>query len=158
GKALVAYLMSLKQTKIPGFTMNGGMGGPTLAAAPAAASAPASTGGYAFDAAKGKALFDGTCAACHQAAGEGVPGAFPPLKGNAAVNDADPTTQLDTILHGRHGVVIGGVKYSGAMPEFASQFSDTQIADIANYERSSWGNHAKQLTPSEVAAIRAKGK
>ena len=49
-------------------------------------SAPAA-GGY--DAAKGKALFTANCAACHQATGEGLPGAFPPLKGNAAVNDAD---------------------------------------------------------------------
>jgi mono/diheme cytochrome c family protein len=152
-KALVAYLMSLKQAPIPGYKMNGGMGGPTEAAMPAA-SAPAA-GGYAYDAAKGKAAFDSTCAACHQASGEGVPGAFPPLKGNAAVENADPTAQLDTILHGRSGTVIGGQKYSGVMPEFASQLSDTEVADIANYERTSWGNNGKSVTPDEVAAIRA---
>ena len=152
-KALVAYLMSLKQAPIPGYKMNGGMGGPTTAAMPAA-SAPAA-GGYAYDAAKGKAAFDSTCAACHQASGEGVPGAFPPLKGNAAVENADPTAQLDTILHGRSGTVIGGQKYSGVMPEFASQLSDADVADIANYERSAWGNNGKPVTPDEVAAIRA---
>lgn len=156
-KALVAYLLSLKQQPIPGYTMNGGMGGPTAAGAPAA-SAPASAaaaGGYAYDAAKGKQLFTANCSACHQTTGEGVPGAFPPLKGNAAVDNADPTLHLETILHGAHGVVVGGVKYTSAMPSFEGQLNDTDIADIANYERSSWGNTAKHVTADDVAAIRA---
>jgi cytochrome c oxidase cbb3-type subunit 2 len=156
-KALVAYLLSLKQQPIPGYTMNGGMGGPTAAGAPAA-SAPASAaaaGGYAYDAAKGKQLFTANCSACHQTTGEGVPGAFPPLKGNAAVDNADPTLHLETILHGAHGVVVGGVKYTSAMPPFEGQLNDTDIADIANYERSSWGNTAKHVTADDVAAIRA---
>ncbi|MEO7065827.1 MAG: cbb3-type cytochrome c oxidase subunit II [Rhodanobacter sp.] len=157
-KALVAYLMSLKQPTIPGYKMNGGMGGPTSAGTPSAAAAPAAAGGYAYDAAKGKASFDSTCAACHQSTGEGVPGAFPPLKGNAVVADADPSAQLQTILNGLHGTVIGGVKYSGVMPPFASQLSDTEVADIANYERSSWGNQGKPVTSAEVASIRAGKK
>lgn len=122
-------------------------------AAPAAPSGP-----YSYDAAKGKSLFDGTCAACHQATGEGVAATFPPLKGNPAVNDANPKSQIETILFGRHGTVIQGHTYPGAMPPFGSQFSDLQVADIANYERTSWGNHGKQVTPKEVADIRAKGK
>ena len=158
GKALVAYLMSLKQTTIPGYKMNVGMGGPTSAGTPSSGAAPTAAGGYAYDAAKGKASFDSTCAACHQSTGEGVPGAFPPLRGNVVVADADPSAQLDTILNGLHGTVIGGVKYSGVMPPFASQLSDTEVADIANYERSSWGNNGKPLTPAEVASIRAGKK
>ena len=157
-KALVAFLMSLKQPTIPGYKMNGGMGGPTSAAPAPSGSAPAAAGGYAYDAAKGKTLFDSTCAACHQSTGEGVPGAFPPLKGNAVVADADPTAQLDTILNGRHGTVIGGVHYSGVMPPFASQLSDVEIADIANYERSSWGNQGKPVTSAEAASVRAGKK
>lgn len=156
-KALVAYLLSLKQQPIPGYTMNDGMGGPTSAAAPTSSSpaSSAAAGGYTFDAAKGKQLFTANCSACHQATGEGVPGAFPPLKGNAAVDNADPTLHLHTILDGAHGVTIGGVKYTSAMPPFAGQLNDTEIADIANYERSSWGNSAKHVTPADVAAIRA---
>ncbi|HEX7382349.1 MAG TPA: cytochrome c [Nevskiaceae bacterium] len=138
----------------------------SAAAAPAQQAAAASpshgpaapAGAYVYTASQGESLFNGTCAACHQTTGEGIPGVFPPLKGNAAVADADPGTQIDTILRGRHGTVIGGQKYSGVMPAFASQFSDVQIADIANYERTSWGNHGKQVTPEEVAALRAKLK
>lgn len=123
---------------------------------PPAGAAPASA--YAYTASQGESLFNGTCAACHQTSGAGIPGVFPPLKGNATVADVDPGAQIDTILAGRHGTVIGGQKYSGVMPAFASQFNDVQIADIANYERSSWGNHGKQVTPAEVAAARAKSK
>jgi cytochrome c oxidase cbb3-type subunit 2 len=160
-KALVAYLLSLKQTPIPGYAMNGGMGGMT-SAAPAAAPAPAPTaaasGGYSYDAAKGQSLFMANCSACHQATGEGIPGAFPPLKGNAAVDADDPTLHIHTVLQGAHGVTIGGVAYSSVMPPFADQLSDTDIANIVNYERSSWGNHAKPVTPAEVAVVRAKGQ
>ncbi len=160
-KALVAYLLSLKQTSIPGYSMGGAAAMPASASTPAAgAAAPAAAGaaaagGYVFDAAKGQQLFVATCAACHQASGEGVPGAFPPLKGNPAVLDADPTLHLKTILEGAHGKTIAGVAYGSAMPPFAGQLSDIQVADIANHERTSWGNEAKEVTPEEVAAVRA---
>ncbi|MEO8779799.1 MAG: cbb3-type cytochrome c oxidase subunit II [Rhodanobacter sp.] len=162
-KALVAYLLSLKQTRIPGYSMNGGMGGatsaaPAGAAASAAASAPAAAGAYSYVASKGEALFTANCSACHQTTGEGIPGAFPPLKGNAAVDNADPTLHIHTVLHGANGVTIGGVKYTSVMPPFADQLNDADIANIINYERSSWGNHARQVTPAEVAAVRAKGQ
>ena len=162
-KALVAYLLSLKQAPLPGFAMNAGMGGPAAAmpapaptAAPAAASAAA--GSYRYDAAKGQALFSAHCAACHQASGEGVPGAFPPLKGNAAVADDNPTLHIHTVLFGASGVVIGGVKYASVMPPFAAQLSDADIANIVNHERRSWGNQAKAVDAADVAALRAKGK
>jgi len=189
-KALVAYLLSLRQAPLPGYDAAGATAAattskapepttsatpkattamaPTTAAAPAtgapavtasAATAPAATpaGGYLYVAAKGEALFVSTCAACHQASGAGIPGAFPPLKGNAAVGDADATLQLHTILFGAHGVRVGGVAYSSVMPPFGGQLSDTDIANIANYERSAWGNHTQPTTPAAVAAVRAKG-
>jgi cytochrome c oxidase cbb3-type subunit 2 len=158
-EALVAYLLSLKQPAL----MEARGGGraasmpssSTAASAPATSSAPAA-GGY--DAAKGKALFTTHCAACHQATGEGLPGAFPPLKGNPAVNDADPATQIRAVLHGLKGVKVGGVAYSSAMPGFGDTLGDADIAHIVNYERTSWGNHGDLVTPAQVAAERAKGK
>ena len=103
-------------------------------------------------------MFTANCSACHQTTGEGIPGAFPPLKGNAAVDNDDPALHIHTVLQGAHGVTIGGVKYTSVMPPFAGQPSDADIADIVNYERSSWGNHAKHVTPADVAAVRASGK
>lgn len=165
-RALVAYLLSLKQTPIPGYGMNGGAGGAASSAAPAAPPAstaakslkPATVGRYVFDPAKGASLFTANCSACHQADGKGLPGAFPPLVGNAVVDNPDPTQHIHTVLDGAHGLTIGGVKYASAMPPFAGLLSDAEIADIINHERSSWGNHARQVTPSTVAAVRAGGK
>lgn len=109
-------------------------------------------------AAKGQQLFTQQCAVCHQATGLGVPTAFPPLKGNAVVNDANPSTHIHAVLHGVQDVVIDGVKYAAPMPEFGSHLSDADIAAIINHERTSWGNHGAPVTAEQVAAERAKGK
>ena len=166
-QALVAYLLSLKQPALPG--ASGGesvtalpgaagksiKGADTAASGPAAASAPA---GASYDAAKGKALFTANCAACHQASGEGLPGAFPSLKGNAAVNDADPRTHIHVVLYGLQGASVGGVAYSSPMPAFGDMLSDDDIVDIINYERSSWGNRGAPVSAERVAAERGKTK
>jgi len=170
-EALVAYLLSLKQPALPGVSSDEGakpmpgVSSTTLAStstpASTAANAPASgsvsaAGGY--DAAKGKALFTANCAACHQANGEGLPGAFPSLKGDAAINDADPTTHIRAVLRGMQGAKVGGVVYSSPMPAFGDTLSDADVANIMDYERSSWGNLGTPVTAERVAAERAKGK
>ena len=164
-EALVAYLLSLKQPRIAGCSgarrqprrrCRAARAATGAAYAPRADAAPRRRARY--DAAKGKALFTANCAACHQASGEGLPGAFPPLKGNAAVNDADPTTHIRAVLYGLQGADVGGVVYASPMPPFGATLSDADIANIINYERSSWGNHGAPVTAAQVAAERAKGK
>jgi len=141
GKALVAYLLSLKQ--------------PTLAQAGTAPSGPAG-GAPGFDAAKGASLFGDNCAACHGAEGKGVPGTFPPLADDPVVNAADPTAHITTVLDGLGGKELNGQKYEAEMPPFADQLSDQGIADIIDHERTSWGNHGPLVTPADVAKLRAK--
>lgn len=116
--------------------------------------APAASGPYKFDAQRGEQLYTANCAACHQATGTGLPGAFPPLVKNASVLNADPTKQLRTILHGLSGEAIDGVSYPSPMPPFAEALSDADVADIANHERTSWGNQGKLVTPDQVKAQR----
>ncbi len=131
---------------------------PQITKAPegAATPPPAATGPYAFNAEHGAQLYAANCAACHQATGEGLPGTFPPLKDNAAVLDGDPTKQLGTILHGLHGEAINGTTYAAPMPPFAASLNDADIADIANHERTSWGNQGKPVTADQVKALRSK--
>ena len=172
-QALLAYLLSLKQPALPGNAAGNGSAVPAIAtsgagaATAASTSAPTSAGtagsaavsvGNGYDATKAQALFTANCAACHQATGEGLPGAFPPLKGNTAVNDADATTHIRVVLHGLQGANVAGVDYSSPMPPFADTLDDADIANIVNYERSSWGNHGTPITTQQVAAERAKGK
>ena len=129
----------------------------TVAAPPASAAVSAPAGPYKFDPAHGASLYASTCSACHQGTGMGLPGAFPPLKDDPVVLNPDPTEQIDTILHGAHGRSIGGTTYPSAMPPFGSALSDADVADIANHERTSWGNQGKPITADQVKAVRAKG-
>ncbi|EIL99874.1 multicopper oxidase domain-containing protein [Rhodanobacter denitrificans] len=126
-----------------------------VAAAPATPP-PAASGPYTFDPARGASLYAANCAACHQATGLGLPGAFPPLKDNVAVQDADPAKHIEVILKGLQGLVINGTSYPTAMPPFAAALNDADIANIANHERSSWGNQGKLITADQVKAARGK--
>jgi mono/diheme cytochrome c family protein len=111
-----------------------------------------------YDAAKGQDLYTANCSACHLANGEGIPGAFPPLKGSGAVNKDDASKHIQVVLNGMQGARAGGVVYASAMPPFAGVLSDAEIADIIDYERSSWGNHGKPVNAAQVAAERALPK
>ena len=142
GKALVAYLLSLKQPALV----------PTQ---PGAVPLGPSRGPLGFDATKGAALFADNCASCHGAQGAGVPGTFPPLAGDPVVNASNPTAHIGAVLHGLSGKVINGQKYEAQMPSFADQLSDQQIADIIDHERSSWGNRGALISAADVVAARA---
>ncbi|HEU0276739.1 MAG TPA: multicopper oxidase domain-containing protein [Rhodanobacteraceae bacterium] len=165
-----AHLMlgaqGILNVRAPGEPLPAAAPAPAASAAAPAASAPASAaaapaepaGPYKFDPARGASLYTANCSACHQATGTGLPGAFPPLKGNPAVLDANPAQQIGVILHGAHGIAINGVTYPSAMPPFGGSLNDAEIADITNHERTSCGNQSKQVTADDVKAIRAKGK
>lgn len=98
----------------------------------------------------GKQLYMQTCAACHQANGQGLVGAFPPLAGSKIVNNEDPEFMIQIILQGYDARPDFAV-----MVGFADQLTDEEIAAIANHERSSWGNNARSITPEEVSKIRS---
>ncbi len=183
GEALVAYLLSLKQAPLtaPAEAAPAAATEPAAAettapepaaAAPAAATEPAAeaaaepaaapaepaapvAAAVVWDEALGESTFMASCSACHQATGQGIPGAFPPLVDNAVVTAADPTEHIETVLNGKPGGgVIDGVTYTSPMPPFAAQLSDEQVAAVINHERTSWGNSAPLVTPDAVAAVR----
>jgi cytochrome c oxidase cbb3-type subunit 2 len=153
-QALIAYLASLKQPALAASEESGPSGD---SAATASASANAASAG-SNDAIKGAAVYTANCSACHQASGEGLPGAFPSLKGDAVVNKDDATKHIDVVLNGLHDARVSGVVYSSVMPPFSGTLSDAEIADLIDYERSSWGNHGKPITAAQVSAERAKAK
>ncbi len=92
--------------------------------------------------ADGKAIFSKNCAACHQATGKGIPGAFPALAGNAFVQGN--ASQVAAVL----------LKGRGGMPDFSPTLSDADIAEVLSFVRSAWGNQAGPLDAQEVAALR----
>jgi mono/diheme cytochrome c family protein len=131
----------------------GGTGGASSASAPGGAAAPGEA--YHAVAADGHALYESRCAACHQANGEGLPGAFPPLAGSEFVL-GEPERVVRIVLHGLTGpVTVKGQTFNGAMPAWADQLSDAEIAAVLSYERSSFGNAAPPITAEFVADQRS---
>ncbi|SDD97884.1 Cytochrome c, mono-and diheme variants [Cupriavidus sp. YR651] len=115
------------------------------------AAKPAATDGA--ETVDGKALFTANCAACHQDAGTGVPGVFPPLDGSEWVN-ADSRIVINILLHGIEGEIkVKDIAYKGTMPSFA-KFSDAEVAAVATYIRSQWSNKADSVSVDQVVGAR----
>ncbi|MGB5300112.1 MAG: cytochrome c oxidase subunit II [Thiogranum sp.] len=94
---------------------------------------------------RGEKVYNTSCAACHQANGEGIPGAFPGLKGSAVATGPIPA-HIDIIINGKSGT---------AMAAFGGQLNDIDIAAVVTYERNAWDNNTGDLVqPSEVKAAR----
>ena len=105
--------------------------------------------------ADGKAIYDGKCAACHQATGQGTPGVFPPLAGNANVTASNPHDIIDAVKNGLNKPKqIAGKQYSGGMPAWKGQLSDAEIAAVITYVRSAWGNKASKVAEKDVASAK----
>lgn len=140
--SLVAYLQSLKQTKLPDGTT-----APAFLYPKTEKKTVNTTGATEPD---GKAIYSANCQSCHQANGEGLPGAFPPLKGSSVVTGDNLELYVDIIMNGYD-----------ARPEFGAMapvgtnmsFTEHDVAALINYERTSWGNNGKKVTPDEVKKI-----
>lgn len=100
--------------------------------------------------AKGQALYATHCQSCHQSNGEGLKGAFPPLKGSPVVQDTNPELQITIIMKG-----YNPREEYGVMPPVGTNanLNADQISAIINHERSSWGNNARKIPPAEVQKI-----
>ena len=138
-------------------------------ASPVAAGAPAETAdtsasalapdagapGSSSPAGRGEAIFARSCAACHQPAGTGIPGAFPPLAGSDFLL-ADPERAVGIVLHGLSGpVTVNGVAYVSAMPP--QPLEDADVAAVLTHVLQAWGNRGPAVSPGTVARIRAAG-
>jgi ubiquinol-cytochrome c reductase cytochrome b subunit len=113
---------------------------------------PAAGGGGAAPAANdnGASVYKTNCASCHGAAGQGQPGAIPQLAGNSFVT-GDSKKVVSVLLNGLHGeIVVGGQKYNGQMPAWKATLSKKDIADVATFIRSSWGNSGSAVKESDV--------
>jgi nitrite reductase (NO-forming)/hydroxylamine reductase len=94
------------------------------------------------------------CVTCHQANGQGVAGAFPPLAGSGEFY-GDCEKHAGLIINGLNGPVeVQGVSYNAVMPPQAT-LSDHEIAAVITYVRKSWGNDDGHCMPAQVATARA---
>ena len=139
---LVAYLQSLKQTKLPD-----GSPAPEFLYKREEKKQAGSAQTKELD---GAALYTANCQSCHQANGEGLPGAFPSLKGSQVVLNDNPEQMVDIIMNGYDAKPGFGV-----MPPVGTNagLSVEEIVAIMNHEKTSWGNNAKKVSPDEIQKL-----
>lgn len=102
----------------------------------------------------GAQLYDGYCASCHQAGGEGsFDGGLPSLFHNSATGRAHADNLVLAILQGIRWTDASGVH----MPGFAQRLSDRQVATLANYLTQHYGNPAAKIDAAQVRMLRAGG-
>ncbi len=94
------------------------------------------------------------CSACHRSDGKGYQNIFPALAHNAAILSNDPSSVISMILLGGAQAVTESDITGIAMPDFADQLNNKQVADIATFIRNGWGNRAPPVTEADVAKIR----
>jgi cytochrome c oxidase subunit 2 len=80
---------------------------------------------------RGEEVYNRSCASCHQANGEGIPGVFPAMKGGA-ITTGPVEGHLDIVVNGKAGT---------AMQAFGNQLSEVDLAAVVTYERNAWGNN-----------------
>jgi len=94
---------------------------------------------------RGEQVYAANCAACHQANGMGLPGAFPAINGSKIA-----TGPMDDHIK----IVVNG-KPGTAMQAFGSQLSDADIAAVVTYQRNAWDNKVGDMAqPAQVAALK----
>lgn len=159
--AIIIYLRSVPPIAQPGNTV------------PAFAH-PALPSGYRIDQAfdrrssdnlahmkDGAALYEAACASCHQSDGKGTAdGYYPSLAWNTTTGQQNTSNLVSSIVYGvdrvsdRHEIVMPAF---GKTP-LVQPLDNQQIASIADYVLSHFGNAEASVSVSDVEASRAGGK
>ncbi|WP_276495948.1 copper-containing nitrite reductase [Pontibacter litorisediminis] len=101
----------------------------------------------------GKTLYAQNCQACHQAEGQGIKGAFPPLAKSDYLN-ADVNRAIGVVAHGLEGQIkVNGELYNSTMPKL--KLSDEEIANVMTFVINNWSNKGGEVTPEQVKKAKA---
>ncbi len=93
---------------------------------------------------EGEKVYAANCAACHQANGKGLPGAFPALDGSKVAN-GPKNKHINIVVNGETGTAMAAFKH----------LSNVDIAAVVTYERNAWSNSTGDIVqPSEINEFR----
>lgn len=101
----------------------------------------------------GATIYRERCADCHGEQGQGQM-SYPPLAGNATVQMSSPLNTVRVIVGGGFAATTAGNPRPFGMPPFGHELDNGQIAAVASYLRSAWGNQAAPVTEVEVILMR----
>jgi cytochrome c553 len=104
---------------------------------------------------RGAKVYEQRCAQCHGDKGEGVPGAYPALAGNRAVNLPVTANLVQVVLGGGFPPATAGNPRPFGMPPYATVLSDEDVAAVISHVRMSWGNHSGAVSELEVTRQRS---
>lgn len=141
---LVAYLQSLKQTPLPDGKL------PAEFLYKKEEKAIAKTGGTSVNLPDGENLYVKNCSSCHQPNGEGLKGAFPPLKGSPIVLGKDLELYVNIIMKGYDARAEYAVMNAVGTD---NHLTPEEVTAIINHEKTSWGNSAEKVSVEEVKKI-----
>jgi len=109
----------------------------------------------------GAELFQGNCASCHSAGGQGSKdGYYPSLFHNSATGAKDPTNLIAAILYGVDRTVSGKQAFMpgfGGHPTDSNQLSNRSIAVLGTYVLTHYGSGNTSITESQVSEVRRGG-
>ena len=94
---------------------------------------------------QGQAVYENSCATCHQADGQGLSPAFPAIAGSK-IATGPVATHIDVVMNGRAGT---------AMSAWRDQLSEADIAAALTYTRNAFGNATGDVVqPLTIADIK----
>ena len=100
---------------------------------------------------RGKEVFEGACASCHDWSGVSPISAFATLTGARAVNDPSATNVAQIVISGTRRINPPDVL---SMPAFGAIYSDAEIAAVANYVTARFGAKGSSIGEHDVADLR----
>jgi mono/diheme cytochrome c family protein len=139
-QAIVTYVRSVPATKSSDL--------PATLAPPASASPKE---GIAAANARGKQMFEGACASCHDWTGVSYLSPYATLTGSRAINDPSGMNVAQMVISGS-----GEGNFEGApnMPAFGNSYSNAEIADVVNYVTARFGAQPSSLAANDIAKFR----
>jgi mono/diheme cytochrome c family protein len=106
-------------------------------------------------------LFEGNCASCHSAEGQGSKdGYYPSLFLNSATGAKNATNLVAAILYGVDRTISGRQAFMpgfGGHPTDANPLSDRDIAALGNYVLAHYGAADTTISEQQVAEARRGG-
>jgi len=91
---------------------------------------------------RGQEVYNTSCAACHQANGQGLPGVFPAIAGGK-ITTGPVKAHIDIVVKGKAGT---------AMQAFGAQLNAGDLAAVITFERNAFGNNTGDVVqPSQIS-------
>ena len=98
---------------------------------------------------RGAKIFSGSCTACHQNDGRGIPNVYPSLSASPIVT-GDPAALARWVIKGERPPSMPAGRYASIMPQFG-WLNDADAAALLTHVRANFGNHAGAVDAAAVA-------